>query len=96
MTGRGVCVWVSGTGNVIKIQELLQVCKEHIDPEKEDDMHQALAVLGIALIAMGEEIGSEMAIRSFNHLVGRPARGKGGAVGARKGGAVGGSRAGGH
>ena len=35
-------------------------------------MHQALAVLGIALIAMGEEIGSEMAIRTLNHLV-RPA-----------------------
>jgi 26S proteasome regulatory subunit N1 len=26
-------------------------------------------VLGIAMIAMGEEIGSEMALRSFGHLV---------------------------
>jgi 26S proteasome regulatory subunit N1 len=59
----------AGTGNVLKIQELLQVCKEHIDPEKDDDVHQALAVLGIALIAMGEEIGAEMAIRTLNHLV---------------------------
>jgi len=59
----------AGTGNVLKIQELLQVCKEHVDPEKEDDAHQAFAVLGIALIAMGEEIGSEMAIRMFNHLM---------------------------
>lgn len=29
-----------------------------------------MAVLGIALIAMGEEIGSEMALRTFGHLVG--------------------------
>jgi hypothetical protein len=27
--------------------------------------------LGIALIAMGEEIGSEMAFRTFGHLVSR-------------------------
>lgn len=30
---------------------------------------QGAAVLGIALIAMGEEIGSEMALRTFGHLV---------------------------
>ena len=35
----------------------------------EPGAHQALAVLGIALIAMGEEIGAEMALRTFNHLV---------------------------
>lgn len=28
-----------------------------------------MAVLGIALIAMGEEIGAEMALRTFGHLV---------------------------
>jgi 26S proteasome regulatory subunit N1 len=31
--------------------------------------HQAVATLGIALIAMGEDIGSEMALRQFQHLV---------------------------
>lgn len=30
---------------------------------------KGVAVLGIALIAMGEEIGSEMALRTFGHLV---------------------------
>ena len=35
----------------------------------EPGAHQALAVLGIAIIAMGEEIGAEMALRTFNHLV---------------------------
>lgn len=31
--------------------------------------HQGVAVLGIALVAMGEDIGSEMCFRSFGHLV---------------------------
>ena len=31
--------------------------------------HQAISVLGIALIAMGDDIGAEMALRTFNHLV---------------------------
>ena len=41
------------------------------DKEKEKDLssRQAIAVLGIALIAMGEEIGAEMAYRTFGHLL---------------------------
>jgi 26S proteasome regulatory subunit N1 len=39
------------------------------DKKKPDDALQAFAVLGIALIAMGEDIGAEMALRQFNHLV---------------------------
>ena len=35
----------------------------------EPGAHQMLAVLGIALITMGEDIGSEMSLRTFNHLV---------------------------
>ncbi len=34
-----------------------------------DMTYQALAVLGIALVAMGEEVGAEMCLRQFNHLV---------------------------
>lgn len=59
----------SGTGNVLKIQEMLNYCHDHLDPEKEDDTFQAIAVLGIALVAMGEDVGAEMSIRQFNHLV---------------------------
>lgn len=29
----------------------------------------AVAVLGIGLVAMGEDIGSEMSLRTFGHLV---------------------------
>jgi len=32
-------------------------------------MQQAVAVLGLALVAMGEDIGSEMLFRSFGHLL---------------------------
>ncbi|KAI8852143.1 hypothetical protein BC829DRAFT_385239 [Chytridium lagenaria] len=63
-----VCAYV-GTGNVLKVQKMLHLCNDHLDPEKEDDRFQAFAVIGIALIAMGDDIGSEMALRSFNHLM---------------------------
>lgn len=45
--------------------------KKVVEPGSVDEpgAHQALAVLGIAIIAMGEEIGAEMALRTFNHLV---------------------------
>ncbi len=45
---------------------------ENQDEEKSssgNDSHLAFAVIGIALIAMGEEIGSQMVLRMFNHLV---------------------------
>ncbi|KAI0312775.1 26S proteasome regulatory complex non-ATPase subcomplex Rpn1 subunit [Amylostereum chailletii] len=104
----------AGTGNVLKVQEMLHYCDEHVgvgeqeegggkkeeekkedeqkkeesEPaegdkkeekeeekekdekkEKKDDTFQAFAVLGIALVAMGEDIGSQMSLRQFNHLM---------------------------
>ncbi|CAG9816749.1 unnamed protein product [Phaedon cochleariae] len=45
--------------------------KDKKETEKEKDLstRQAVAVLGIALISMGEDIGSEMAFRTFGHLL---------------------------
>ena len=43
--------------------------KKNKEEKTEDGSHQGVAVLGIALIAMGEEIGSQMALRTFSHLV---------------------------
>uniref|UniRef100_A0A8C2ZFX4 26S proteasome non-ATPase regulatory subunit 2 n=1 Tax=Cyclopterus lumpus TaxID=8103 RepID=A0A8C2ZFX4_CYCLU len=76
-----ICAY-AGSGNVLKVQQLLHICSEHYEAkekEKEEEKdkkdkkdkdkketaadmgsHQGVAVLGIALIAMGEEIGSEM------------------------------------
>ncbi|TFK49449.1 26S proteasome regulatory complex non-ATPase subcomplex Rpn1 subunit [Heliocybe sulcata] len=81
----------AGTGNVLKVQEMMHHCDDHIntakgkEKEKEDkkeeekeekkeetkldDTFQAFAVLGIALVAMGEDTGAEMSLRMFNHLM---------------------------
>jgi 26S proteasome regulatory subunit N1 len=56
----------AGTGNVLKVQKLLSACGQH--PEKEQS-HQGAAVLGIALVAMGEDLGKSMAARAFDHLL---------------------------
>jgi len=66
-----ICAW-AGTGAVLKIQELLHICNEHIedsDEKKGDELLQAYAVLGIALVAMGEDVGQEMVLRHFGHLM---------------------------
>merc|ERR1712179_784956 len=104
-----VCAY-AGSGNVLKVQEMLHICTDHYDPEdskskekekkdkdkekekekekdkdkdkdkdskdkkeeeKEVDLssQQAVAVLGIALIAMGEDIGGEMSFRQFGNLL---------------------------
>lgn len=72
----------AGSGEVLKVQAMLHHCDEHVvkseknDKDKDapeeppkDDTFQAFAVLGIALIAMGEEVGAEMSMRTLNHLV---------------------------
>ena len=63
----------AGTGNVLKVQEMLHECAEHL--EAKDAIHQIASVLGVAVIAMGEEIGVEMAFRAMTHLLqyGEPA-----------------------
>ena len=43
--------------------------KDSKDDDKKDDTFQAFAVIAIALISMGEDIGAEMSLRQFNHLV---------------------------
>ncbi|CAD6580866.1 MAG: proteasome regulatory particle base subunit, partial [Tremellales sp. Tagirdzhanova-0007] len=129
-----VCAF-AGTGNVLKVQEMLHVCAEHAEKAKKEEpvtadaenradgaengadgvdaqgdvpmpgavssenapesstqsdapasgeapdqgdaeekkseplLHQAVATIGIALIAMGEEVGAEMALRQFQHLM---------------------------
>lgn len=112
MTLVDICAY-AGTGNVLKIQNLLHICSEHHEPSEKDDvpfkkdkssskssggnkdekkeekkkeeeeaaakaaeaaakdlsMQQAVSVLGLALVAMGEDIGSEMLFRQFGHLL---------------------------
>jgi len=87
-----ICAY-AGTGNVLKIQQLLHICSEHYEAEKEPEKkdkkkdekkeeesskeetavdlsgQQAIAVLGLGLIAMGEDIGCEMMYRTLGHLM---------------------------
>ncbi|KAG0274238.1 proteasome regulatory particle base subunit [Linnemannia exigua] len=64
-----ICAY-AGSGDVLHIQRMLHYCNDHIDSESgADDEFQAFAVIGIALIALGEDIGAEMALRSFTHLM---------------------------
>jgi 26S proteasome regulatory subunit N1 len=66
-----ICAW-AGTGTVLKMQELLHICNDHIedtDDKKGDELLQAYAVIGLGLVAMGEEVGQEMVLRQFGHLM---------------------------
>ncbi|KAI0453097.1 armadillo-type protein [Xylaria acuta] len=66
-----ICAW-AGTGAVLKIQDLLHICNEHFeesDEKKSDELVQVYAVLGIALVAMGEDVGQDMVLRHFGHLM---------------------------
>lgn len=56
----------AGSGNVLKVQEMLHQCVEHLT---EDADHQSVAALGIGLITMSESVGSEMSLRTFEHLL---------------------------
>ena len=69
-----VCAYAC-SGNVLKVQALLAKCGEHRTTEEstEEDLWkldaQSVACLGIAIIAMGEDLGRDMAIRSYDHLI---------------------------
>ena len=57
----------AGSGNVSKVQELMQIIaksNEEVNPKV-----QSIAVIGCSLIAIGEEVGMEMLSRSFNHFL---------------------------
>jgi 26S proteasome regulatory subunit N1 len=56
---------ISGT-SLLQVQNLLDHCSQHLDKDK---MHQGPAVLGIAMVAMAEELGVDMAIRSLEQLL---------------------------
>lgn len=65
------CAFV-GTGSVLEIQKLLSSLAEHIEEDEKDPhsgIHQEVAVLGIAMIAMGEDVSTAMAFRSLDHIL---------------------------
>jgi len=67
-----VCAY-AGSGDVLKIQSLLAECGEHIEIGEEAEAwkasHQMVAALGLGLVAMSEELGSQMSHRALEHLL---------------------------
>jgi len=66
-----VCAY-AGTGSVLKVQELLHTCNDHIEDKietKGEQLVQSYSVLGLSLISMGEEVGQDMILRQFGHLM---------------------------
>lgn len=66
----------AGSTSVLQIQKLLGQLSEHISPDDEEKeptkltgLHQEVAVLGIAMVALGEELAQEMALRSLDHVL---------------------------
>lgn len=74
----------AGTGNVLQVQKLLHLSGEHNEEKEENEgaeaegaeaedvedyAHQTVGAMGLALVAFGEEIGSEMAIRTCDHML---------------------------
>lgn len=65
------CAYV-GTCSVLEIQKLLALLTEHIEEDEADPdkgKHQEVAVLGLALLAMGESLGQDMALRQLDHVL---------------------------
>jgi 26S proteasome regulatory subunit N1 len=61
-----------GTGNLVKVQEFLSLAGVDSKTVLEDEWkshQQSAAVLGVALLAMGEALGSAMVARIMEHLL---------------------------
>lgn len=52
----------AGTGNVLKVQDLMHECLS-------EEKFSETAILGLALLGSSEEIGNEMALRQLNHIL---------------------------
>merc|ERR1740130_433767 len=66
----------AGTGNVLMVQKFLHTCAEHVEKDEDgkektdvDMTFQMNAVMSLAMVAMGEEIGNEMALRACDNLL---------------------------
>ncbi|PIS52793.1 hypothetical protein CJI97_002444 [Candidozyma auris] len=51
------------------LKDKANVSAEDDEEEEEEELYQGFAVLGLACIAMGEDIGQDMVLRHFSHLM---------------------------
>merc|ERR1719265_2937138 len=57
----------ANSGDVLHVQKMLHQCTEHL--EEAEAFHQSAAVLGLALISFGEEVGTDMSCRALDHIL---------------------------
>jgi len=57
----------ANSGDVLHVQKMLHTCTEHL--EEAEAFHQAAAVVGLALISFGEEVGTDMSCRALDHIL---------------------------
>merc|ERR1719420_2164528 len=57
----------ANSGDVLHVQKMLHQCTEHL--EEAESFHQAAAVVGLALISFGEDVGTDMSCRALEHLL---------------------------
>lgn len=57
----------ANSGDVLHVQKMLHSCTEHL--EEAEAFHQTAAVIGLALISFGEEVGTDMSVRSLEHVL---------------------------
>ncbi|EEQ40547.1 hypothetical protein CLUG_04675 [Clavispora lusitaniae ATCC 42720] len=57
------------TTTTTEVKEEEKEKSEDEDEDEEEDIYQGFAVLGLACIAMGEDIGQDMVLRHFSHLM---------------------------
>lgn len=65
------CAFAS-TGNVLKIQEMLHIISDEVKVEENDEnknLYHGVAVLSLALIAFGDDVGQDMCKRVLNHAI---------------------------
>ena len=58
----------AGTGNMLKIQEMFNRAQPHHE-EKDDIRLQAISLIGMALISIGEKTGIKMLFRNVHHIL---------------------------
>ena len=63
------CAYIS-SGNILKINEFMSKLNTKIDPKDDLKVKEiSLGLIGMALIAVSEDVGRKMLIRNIHHIL---------------------------
>ena len=63
------CCAFAGSGDVLKTQELLHFIADPDGSKKDNMVRIPIAVIGLSILSIGDEIGSDMLTRTFGHML---------------------------